>query len=93
MRCTDPYTKVVLTVIAALLGWNILTHLRVATVHAQSTKQYGVEKISTDWTSKEFLGDFEIAINNIAKGRELVTVLPFDQKGSYLAIYKERPLK
>jgi acyl-CoA thioesterase len=34
---------------------------------------------------------FETAINDAAKGRALVTVIPFDQRGKYLAVYTQRP--
>ena len=47
MRFPDLYTKVVLTVIAALLVWNTLGRFHVPAVHAQSTSaQYSVEEIT-----------------------------------------------
>jgi len=89
MRFADPYTKAILTIIAVLLAWNTLGRLRVPAVHAQSTSsRYFVEQISADWMSKQYQTDLAAAINNAAKGRQLVTVLPFDQQGNYLAVYK-----
>jgi hypothetical protein len=32
--------------------------------------------------------DLATAINDAAKGRQLITVIPFDQQGKYLAVYK-----
>jgi hypothetical protein len=89
MRYADLYTKVILTVIAGLLAWNTLARFRIPAVHAQSTSsQYYVEQITTDWMSKQYQTDLAAAINNAAKGRQLITVIPFDQPGKYLAVYK-----
>ena len=83
MRFADLYTKVILTIIAVALAWNTLGRLRVPAVHAQSTSsQYFVEQITADQT------DLAAAINNAAKGRQLITMIPFDQQGKYLAVYK-----
>jgi hypothetical protein len=83
MRFADLYTKVILTIIAVSLAWNTLGRLRVPAVHAQSTSsQYFVEQITADQT------DLAAAINNAAKGRQLITMIPFDQQGKYLAVYK-----
>ena len=82
MRFADLYTKVILTIIAVSLAWNTLGRLRVP-VHAQSTSsQYFVEQIAADQT------DLAAAINSAAKGRQLITMIPFDQQGKYLAVYK-----
>ena len=83
MRFADLYTKVILTIIAVSLAWNTLGRLSVPAVHAQSTSsQYFVEQIAADQT------DLAAAINNAAKGRQLITMIPFDQQGKYLAVYK-----
>ena len=83
MRFADLYTKVILTIIAVSLAWNTLGRLRVPAVHAQSTSsQYFVEQIAADQT------DLAAAINSAAKGRQLITMIPFDQQGKYLAVYK-----
>jgi hypothetical protein len=89
MRLADLYTKVILTIIAVLLAWNTLGRLHVPAVHAQSTSsQYFVEQVSADWMSKQYQADLAAAINNAANGRQLITVIPFDQQGKYLAVYK-----
>jgi hypothetical protein len=89
MRYADLYTKVILTIIAVLLAWNVVGRPRASTVHAQSTSsQYFVEQITTDWMSKQYQTDLATAINDAAKGRQLITVIPFDQQGKYLAVYK-----
>ena len=89
MRHPDLYSKVILTIIAVLLAWNTLGRFRVPAVHAQSTSsQYFVEQVSADWMSKQYQADLAAAINNAAKGRQLITVIPFDQQGKYLAVYK-----
>ena len=55
MRYADLYTKVILTIIAVLLVWNVVGRLRVSAVHAQSTSsRYFVEQISADRMSKEY---------------------------------------
>ena len=89
MRHADLYTKVILTVIAGLLAWNTLARFRIPAVHAQNTSsQYFVEQITADWMSKQYQADLAAAINNAAKGRQLIAVIPFDQQGKYLAVYK-----
>ena len=89
MRCADLYTKVILTIIAVLLAWNTLGRFLVPAVQAQSTSsQYFVEQITADWMSKQYQTDLAAEINNAAKGRQLITVIPFDQQGKYLAVYK-----
>jgi hypothetical protein len=89
MRPSDLYTKVILTIVAVLLAWNALGRLRASNVHAQSTSsQYFVEQIAADWASSHYQTDLAAAINNAAKGRTLVTMIPFDQQGKYLAVYK-----
>ena len=89
MRHADLYSKVILTVIAALLAWNTLGRLLVPAVHAQSTSsQYFVEQLMADSMSKQYQADLAAAINSAAKGRQLITVIPFDQPGKYLAVYK-----
>jgi hypothetical protein len=90
MRYADLYTKVILTAIAALLAWNTLARFRVPAVRAQSTSsQYAVEEITADLMSKQYRTAFETAINDTAKGRALVAVIPFDQQGKYLAVYTQ----
>jgi len=89
MRYADLYSKVILTIIAGLLAWNTLGRFRAPAVQAQSTSsQYFVEPITTDWMSKQYQADLAAAINNAAKGRQLITMIPFDQPGKYLAVYK-----
>ena len=89
MRLADLYSKVILTIIAVLLAWNTLGRLRIPAVHAQSTSsQYFVEQLMADSMSKQYQADLAAAINSAAKGRQLITVIPFDQPGKYLAVYK-----
>jgi F0F1-type ATP synthase membrane subunit a len=89
MRHADLYTKVILTIIAVLLAWNTLGRFHVPAVHAQGTSAiYFVEPITADWMSKEFQTDLAMAINGASKGRQLITLIPFDQPGKYLAVYK-----
>ena len=87
MRNHDVFTKLILTLIAGLLAVNTVARFRVPVAHAQPAS-YSVEKITTDW--KHYQTSFEAAINTAAKGRELVTVFPFDQPGGYLAVYKQQ---
>jgi hypothetical protein len=89
MRHADLYTKVILTIIAALLAWNTLSRLHVPAVHAQGTSAtYYVEEITADRMSKQYQADLAAAINTASKGRQLITLIPFDQQGQYLAVYK-----
>ena len=88
MRSADLYTKVILTIIAALLAWNTLAR-HVPAVQAQGTSAtYFVEQITADWMSKQYQTDLAAAINNASKGRQLITVIPHDQQGKYLAVFK-----
>jgi len=84
------YTNLVLTVIAGLMAWVATTRSEYQSVHAQSAvnRQYAVEVISAHFGTPTFQTDFNAAINNAAKGRELVTVLKHELPGKYLAIYK-----
>jgi hypothetical protein len=92
MRYADLYTKVILTVIAGLLAWSTLARFRGPVVHAQATSsRFFVEEITVDSASRQYQATFETAINAAAKGRELVTVILFDQRGQYLAVYTLRP--
>jgi hypothetical protein len=89
MRYADLYTKVILTIIAGLMAWNTLFRFVVPAVHAQGTSSvYFVETITADWMSKQYQTDLASAINSASKGRLLITVIPFDQQGKYLAVYK-----
>jgi hypothetical protein len=82
MRYADLYTKVILTIIAALLAWNTLVRFHIPTVHAQGTSSvYFVEQITADWMSKQYQTDLAAAINSASKGRQLITLIPFDQQG------------
>jgi len=91
MRFADLYTKVILTVIAALLAWNTLARLHVPAVHAQSTSaQYAVEEINVDFSSNQPRASVETAINRAAKGRLLIAVVPFGQQVRYyLAVFSQ----
>jgi hypothetical protein len=97
MRYADWYTRAVLTIIAGLLAWNTLAKLHPATVHAQST-QYGVEVITANaktnlpfkhWASMPFPPEFAAAINGVAKGCELVTVIWLEPSDKYVAVFKQ----
>jgi len=89
MRFADLYTKVIMTIIAVLLAWNTLARFHVPAVHAQGTSAtYFVEQITADWMSKQYQTDLAAAINNASKGRQLITVIPHDQQGKYLAVFK-----
>ena len=89
MRYADLYTKVILTIIAVLLVWNTLDLPRVPAVHAQSpSSRYAAERLI--WPGSPSNGDWdqqalETAINNAAKGRELVTVVVPPGQGRILA--------
>jgi hypothetical protein len=92
MRYADLYTKVILTVIAGLLAWGALARFRGPVVHAQATSsRFFVEEVTADPASQQYQETFQTAINAAAKGRELVTVIPVDQRGRYLAVYTLRP--
>jgi hypothetical protein len=89
MRYADLYTKMILTIIAALLAWNTLGRFHAPTVHAQGTSAvYFVEQITADRMSKQYQADLATAINVASKGRQLIALIPFDQQGEYLAVYK-----
>ncbi len=88
MSHANLHTKALLIVIAVLLVLNTLGQLRGPAVHAQPTSsQYGVELVQVRWKSKQFQADLASAINDAAKGRELVTLVPYGSAG-YLAVYK-----
>ena len=88
MPHTDPHTKALLIVIAVLLALNTLGQFRGSAVHAQPTSlHYGVELIQVHWKSTRFQADLATAITDAAKGRELVTLVPYGVTG-YLAVYK-----
>jgi hypothetical protein len=79
MRYADLYTKVILTVIAGLLAWNTLARFHVPAVHAQGTSpQYAVEEITAGGTTQSL----EAAINRAAKGRQLVSMIPWGLTGT-----------
>jgi hypothetical protein len=83
------YSKVLWTAIAGLLAWNTVSRLHVPAVHAQPPLQYNVESVVVDLTSKQYQSNLATALNGVAKGRELVTVIALqDQPGRYLAVYK-----
>jgi hypothetical protein len=89
VRYPDLYSKVILTIIAALLAWNTLVRFHVPAVHAQGTSSvYFVEEVTADWMSKQYQTDLAAAINSASKGRQLITLIPFDQQGKYLAVFK-----
>ena len=82
------YTNVVLTAIVGLLTWLVMARVE-RPVHAQpATPQYVVEVVTANFGSQAFQADLASAINNAAKGRELVTVVKHDQPGKYLAFFK-----
>ena len=93
MRYADLYTKVILTIIAVLLMWNTLGRHRVPAVHAQSpSARYAAERLMfvaepghEDWDQQTL----ETAINNAAKGRELVTVVVPPGQGRILAVFNQ----
>lgn len=93
MRYADLYTKVILTIIAVLLVWNTLAPARVPAVHAQSpSSRYAAERLmwpgsatNEDWDQQTL----ETAINDAAKGRELVTVVVPPGQGRFLAVFKQ----
>jgi hypothetical protein len=98
MRYSDWYTKTLLTVIAGLLTWNLIPRSDPATVHAESAL-YSAEGFRVDtkvdkplpkWGSTPFPSEFAAAINNAAKGRELVTVIWLGPTNNYVAVFKQR---
>jgi hypothetical protein len=87
MARADLCTKALLVVIAILLALNTLSQLRGPVVYAQpKPSQYGVELVQVR-NSKQFQADLATAINDAAKGRELVTLVSVGPAG-YLAVYK-----
>ena len=87
MLYADRYTKVTVTIIAVLLAWNTVGRFHLPAVHAQGTSSiYFVEPITADRMSKQYQTDLATAINGASKGRQLITLIPFDEK--YLAVYK-----
>jgi hypothetical protein len=89
MRYPDLYTKVILTIIATFLTWNTLHRFSLPSVQAQAvSSQYAVAQFTLDSMSKQYETDLATAINNATKGRELVSVIPFDERGKYLVVYK-----
>ena len=83
------YTKIMLTLVAALLAWSTFDRLRVPVVQAQFST-YSVEVVTGDWMSKQYGENVAAALNKAANGRELITVIPHDQAGRYLAVYKQQ---
>ena len=98
MRYSDWYTKFLLTTIAGLLAWNTISRFQPAAVHAQST-QYGIEVISANaklslpyhhWGSAPYPSELAAAINGVAKGRELVTVIWLEPSDKYAVVFKQQ---
>ena len=79
------YTNIVFTVIAGLLALNTV---RTPAAQAQAGSQYTVAVLSADYTARNHPERLQTEINGAAKGRELVALMPFDQPGRYLAVYK-----
>jgi hypothetical protein len=80
----DIYTKVVLTAIAGLLALNTMARFTAPVVQAQS-EQYVVADVKTLHNSIQSL---QSEINKAAQGRQLVALVPYDQAGRYMAVYK-----
>jgi hypothetical protein len=89
VRYANRYTKAILTIITVLLAWNTLVRSHAPAVQAQGTSSiYFVDQITADRMSKQYETDLATGINNASKGRQLITVIVFDQQGTYLAVYK-----
>lgn len=98
MRYSDLYTKTLLTVIVGLLAWNSFPKREPATVQAQSAL-YGAELLTVDtrldkplpkWGATPFPSEFTAAINSVAKGRELVTIIWLAPANKYVAVFRQR---
>jgi len=98
MRDRSLYTKTILTAIAGLLAWNTLVRQpKAPAVHAESP-QYAVEVVTANahlnlpfkqWASGAYPTELAEALNDAAKGRELVTVIWLDQSEKYVAIFRQ----
>ena len=81
----SPTKHAVFAVIAALLVFNTV---RMPAVQAQVSNQYSVSVLIADYTGPNHLQKLQAEINSAANGRQLVALLPFDQPGKYVAVYK-----
>ncbi len=90
MRSLDKmYLRAVICIMAGVLIWHMLGGEDPGAVLAQTTPQYSVEVVSAD-ASQQHSKALATSINRVSGGRELISVIPDDQKGRYLAVFKER---
>jgi kynureninase len=72
-----------LTAIAGLLALNAMARFTAPVVQAQS-EQYVVADVKT----RNTIQSLQTEINKAAQGRQLIALLPYDQAGHYIAVYK-----
>jgi hypothetical protein len=81
----DRYRMYILTAIAGALLSITVAPVRIRSVSAQSsTAHYSVEVVTGDWS-----GTHAASINRAANARDLISVIPHDQPGKYLAVFKQ----
>ena len=90
------YTQFVLTVITALLAWNLIIH-RSPTVLAQGGEKYHVGLLfannpvaGNNQQRKQMADDLARQLNRSAAGGELVTLLPVGDSLAVYAIFRDR---
>jgi hypothetical protein len=82
------YTNFVLTVIAALLAWNIVIRTNQPVVHAQNAPtQFAITGIADPSELSDEAQSPEKSLNNAVKGGEIVAVAT-RRNGGYFVVYK-----
>jgi hypothetical protein len=74
------------TIALGLLLIQVFARFTAPPAIAQAAPHYAVVVVTAD--GKDHPASLEVALNDASKGRELVALVPFDQRGKYLAIYK-----
>ena len=88
LQGADTYTKVVLTLIAGLVAYDVLARQEAVPVHAQGPWRHTVVHLTAPFNTKD-IPKFEKALNDASNGGELVTVMPVFRGEDYMAIFKQ----
>jgi len=89
LRPADTYAKVILTLIAGLLAFDVLARQESMPVHAQGPWRHTIAHLNAPFTPKD-IPKFEKALNDASGGGELVAVIPVFRGDEYMAVFKQR---